>query len=438
MKVVYRNCNLLDGTKNMKVKENVDILVEDNKIAKIGKVEEADKVVDLKGQYVIPGLINLHVHLPASGKVEKKPKDSKKLVKLITEHKAFNFLGIMLTKGNALTELKSGVTTLRSVGGVADFDSKVRDMINSGKIEGPRIFASNEALTVEHGHMEGTVARAYKTNKQFLEGLKERKAQNVDWIKIMITGGVLDCTVKGEPGEMRMTPEQVKCVCAEAHKLGFKVAAHVESPEGVKVAIENGVDTIEHGATMSKEVIETFKKKKGTIVATLSPAVPLAVIPEEESFLTDFGRYNSYVVMKNIIESAKQALVNGIKLGLGTDTGCPFTTQYNFYRELVWATNLLKISPRDALHLATLNNAEILGEEKHIGSIEVGKYADMVVLKENPLDNLNTIANPVMVIKDGKQVKNIKIKKDKYVEDHLNKLMDTDFEDDIKTYLATH
>ena len=126
--------------------------------------------------------------------------------------------------------------------------------------------------------MAGSVAIAAHNNEEALALVDKAKSQNVDLIKLMITGGVLDAKEKGVPGELKMPPEMVKAVCDKAHQLGYKVAAHVESSEGVRVALENGVDSIEHGAKLDDEMIALFKEKKAFLLTTISPTLPLSLI----------------------------------------------------------------------------------------------------------------------------------------------------------------
>ena len=142
----------------------------------------------------------------------------------------------------------SGVTTIRTVGGLGSFDTKLRDEINAGTKMGPRILAANEGISVPGGHMAGSVAVAADSIDTALKHLEQSEKEKVDLIKLMITGGVMDAKEKGVPGELKMSPEMVKVVCDKAHENGYLVAAHVESPQGVRVALENGVDSIEHGA----------------------------------------------------------------------------------------------------------------------------------------------------------------------------------------------
>ena len=161
-----------------------------------------------------------------------------------------------MVAGFAKTELMSGVTTIRTVGGLGSFDTKLRDEINAGTKMGPRILAANEGISVPGGHMAGSVAVAADSIDTALKHLEQSEKEKVDLIKLMITGGVMDAKEKGVPGELKMSPEMVKVVCDKAHENGYLVAAHVESPQGVRVALENGVDSIEHGAKIDDDTIK--------------------------------------------------------------------------------------------------------------------------------------------------------------------------------------
>lgn len=263
MKYIFTNGHILDGTKDMKVLDGHSVLVEDNKITGVVKgntVPDGFKEINLEGKYLMPGLINMHVHLAGNGKPQKKQRDNEKTVKLLMGTALSRAVTYKVVKDFAKTELMSGVTTIRTVGGLADFDTRVRDDIRNGKADGPRILAANEGISVPGGHMAGSVAVAANNIDEALVQVDIAKSQNVDLIKLMITGGVLDAKAKGVPGELKMKPEMVKAVCDKAHALGYKVAAHVESPEGVRVALENGVDSIEHGAKPDDEIIHLFKE----------------------------------------------------------------------------------------------------------------------------------------------------------------------------------
>ena len=239
----------------------------------------------------------------------------------------------------------------------------------------------------------------------------ELKTHNVDLIKLMITGGVMDAKVKGEPGRLMMQPDMIKACCDRAHEYGFKVAAHVQSPEGVRCAVQNGVDSIEHGSTLTQKEIDAFKQHGAVMVCTISPALPMAKFDMQTLGITEAVQYNSNIVYNNMIAGSKTALANGITVGLGTDTGCPYTTHYNMWRELHYFGKNVGVSPEFALYTATLNNAAILGIDDITGSIEVGKCADMLISNTNPLDDFRALSNPYMVVARGKVYEQPKIEK---------------------------
>jgi imidazolonepropionase-like amidohydrolase len=426
MKYAYINGKILDGDKDMQVKEGMVILTDGEKITGIEKEvpSAADiKVIDLGGRYIMPGLINMHVHLAGNGKPRKKQRDNEKLVKTLMGTALSRAVAYKIVSDFAKTELLSGVTTIRTVGGLGDFDTKLRDEVVAGKKTGPRILAANEGISVPGGHMAGSVAVAAGSIDEALKQLEHAENEKADLIKLMITGGVLDAKEKGVPGELKMKPEMVKAVCDKAHAAGYKVAAHVESPEGVKVALENGVDSIEHGAKPDDEMLRLFKEKNAFLCTTISPAVPYALFDRSLTNATEVEQYNGNIVFEGIVECSKAALANDIPVVLGNDVGCPWITQYDFWRELCYFHKYTGVSNAFALYTATKRSAELAGIGDVTGSIEVGKCADMIVTKENPLDNLAALRNVDMVIARGRMIDKPKVKINKLVEQELDRFL---------------
>ena len=416
----------------MQVQEGQVILVENERITELLPAEEAGKrnlkasgyeEIDLQGKYILPGLINMHVHLAGNGKPQKKQRDNEALVKKIMSNGLTKAIAYNMVCGFAKDELYSGVTTIRTVGGLGDFDTRLRDDIAAGKKPGPRILAANEGISVPGGHMAGSVAIAADSVEEALQHLETSKAQKVDLVKLMITGGVLDAKEKGVPGELKMAPEMVKVVCDKAHIMGYMVAAHVESPEGVKAALKNGVDSIEHGAKADEEMISLFKEHNAFLCTTLSPALPYALFDRFITNASEVEQFNGNVVFEGIIDCAKAAIANDIPVVLGNDVGCPWITQYDFWRELYYFHKYVGVSNAFALYTATCRGAEMAGIGDITGTLEPGKCADMIVVEKNPLEDLRVLRNVDMVIVQGKVIRAPKVKKKQIVETELDKFL---------------
>ena len=416
----------------MQVQEGQVILVENERITEILPAEEAGKrnlkasgyeEIDLQGKYILPGLINMHVHLAGNGKPQKKQRDNEALVKKIMSNGLTKAIAYNMVCGFAKDELYSGVTTIRTVGGLGDFDTRLRDDIAAGKKPGPRILAANEGISVPGGHMAGSVAIAADSVEEALQHLETSKAQKVDLVKLMITGGVLDAKEKGVPGELKMAHEMVKAVCDKAHTMGYMVAAHVESPEGVKVALKNGVGSIEHGAKADEEMISLFKEHNAFLCTTLSPALPYALFDRSITNASEVEQFNGNVVFEGIIDCAKAAIANDIPVVLGNDVGCPWITQYDFWRELYYFHKYVGVSNAFALYTATCRGAEMAGIGDITGTLEPGKCADMIVVEKNPLEDLRVLRNVDMVIVQGKVIRAPKVKKKQIVETELDKFL---------------
>lgn len=427
MKVAYINGIILNGSEDMRPQKGMMILTEGEKIESVvpqtAKAPDGYQQVDLNGRYIMPGLINMHLHLPASGRPKKKEDDNVKKVRLLTGNALFRRIVRSMCERYAKTQLMSGVTTIRTMGGVLDVDSQIRDRIDQGKITGSRILAADMAVSVEGGHMAHSLAYAAHSQDEARSLVRKILKGRPDVIKLMITGGVLDAKAKGEPGELKMPAEYVKAACDEAHRAGLKVAAHVESTEGVRCALKNGVDTIEHGAVPDQEIIELFKERGACQIATISPALPFALFDRSISGVSEVAQYNGKIVFDGIIECARTCLENGIPVGLGTDTGCPYITHYDMWRELNYYHKYCGVSRAFALYTATKLNARLAGIGDVTGSIEEGKCADFVVTRENPLEDLQALRNIDMVVARGHIIRHPKVKKMPEVERQLDKFL---------------
>ncbi len=420
------NCVILDGSEHMEPQTGKAVCIDGEKIAEITDAQHIPagyETVDLGGRYVLPGLINMHVHLPASGKPKKKASDPKKLVKLITSCGLMNKIGVNLCESYAKTELLSGVTTIRTVGGVADYDTRIRDLAAAGKILAPRVLASNMAVSVPGGHMAGSLAYEAHTAAEAAGFVEKIAGDKPDLIKLMITGGVLDAEVVGEPGVLRMPPALVRAACDKAHSLGMLVAAHVESPEGVIVALQNGVDSIEHGAQPTQEMLDLFKARGAFQISTISPALPYALFDRSISHATYEQQENGKIVFDGIIALAKTNLASGVPVGLGTDVGCPYITHYDMWRELNHFVKYCGVTPAFALYSATKLNARLAGIGDVTGRIEADKQADLIVCTDDPLKSPSALRTLDMVVKGGYRIDKPQVKKMPEVERELDNFL---------------
>ncbi len=426
MNYAYLNGHILDGTGEMQVQDGLAVLTEGEKIVGLvpaGEVPEGYAPVDLDGRYLLPGLINMHVHLAGNGKPQKKQRDNAKLVGRLMGTPISRAAAYGVVASFAKIEVMSGVTTIRTVGGLGDFDTRLRDEISAGKRVGPRILAANEGISVPGGHMAGSVAVAAADIPQALAQVDRAKEQGADLIKLMITGGVLDAKAKGVPGELKMPPEMVKAVCDRAHALGYTVAAHVESTEGVRVALENGVDSIEHGAKLDDDLIRLFRERGACLCTTLSPALPYALFDRSVTNATEVEQFNGNMVFEGIKDCARAALEHDIPVVLGNDVGCPWISQYDFWRELYYFHKYVGVSNRFALYTATGRAAQIAGLGDVTGTVEAGKCADLIAVREDPLADLRALRHVDMVVARGRRIDHPKVKVDPRVAAELDKFL---------------
>ena len=386
---ILKGLNLLD-VRERKINERIDIIVKDGIIKEIGKNIEDMKYrdaerLDLSGKYLLPGLINSHVHLFLDGSVNVMASLQEDAgVKLL---KAANF---------AYDFLKSGVTTVRDLGGVNYLDLSLREAINRGIIDGPRYLVSGKPIVMTGGHGY-FFAREADGPDEVRKAARENLKKGVDVLKFMATGGVLTPGV--EPGSPQLTYEEMKAGIEEAHKAGKKAAAHAQGNEGIKNAIRAGIDSIEHGIFLDDEAISMMIDRGTYLVPTLSAGY---LIAEEgkEAGIPAYTVEKSKRVMDPYYKSFRLACERGAKIAFGTDAGTPL----NFHGPVTLEMKLMVkhgLKVWDAIRAATIVAAELLGMDDKIGSVEVGKFADLVVLDGNPLEDLDVFTIPNLVMKDG-------------------------------------
>ena len=429
MKTVYTGCNLIDVENGCAVTENVDIYVDCGKIAKIvphGETEEGYRKEDMSGLYAAPGLVNAHVHLFGTGRPSKALSggSAQKLLLKLVSTRLGKLVLAKLVEASAYNELLSGVTALRAVGDLKYSDIGLKKRIEKGKSKarGLKILVSGPAITAPGGHGDGTFADSAKTAEELEALVDDRADRGADLIKVCVTGGVTDSKKRGEPGELRMTFEQVEAVCARAHERGLRVAAHAESAPGAELAARAGVDTIEHGGRLSEDAFRMLRERGGAVVTTYSPAIPCAKLPAEITQLSEMAAYNSEVAAENMTAACLQAFEGGVEVGMGTDASCPFSTQYGMWREAEWFAIMTGAGAARAFERATAGNARVLGIFDETGSLTAGKRADIIFTSANPAENAAALRELKAVIAGGRLIRNPRPKRMPALDALLDKL----------------
>lgn len=430
-----KNCHLIHGDLNRDLEKNMTVLVNEQGLFQgIGKscelvIPSHYEVIDLSGKYVMPGLINAHVHLFADGKPFSLSVSEGMLKfaydRILNTKFGKNVLKKRM-KRNALTALHAGVTTMRSVGEFFYTDVKLRDEINNGEFVGPNLLVSGFFLSVTGGHGAPFLALVGDSPWEARRNVRINVKNGVDLIKICVTGGVTDAKMVGEAGRLQMTVEEVAAICEEAHKIGLRVAAHVESTEGVRVALKGGVDTIEHGSEMDDEIISLFKNNPNALngytalIPTFLAAYPSALLDTSVTKVSATVKENARLVYTSMLKGAKQAIDNGITIGLGTDAAMSYVTHYDMWREMDYYIKQTDLSNKQLIDMVTRMNAKILGIEDVTGTVDIGKQADLIVLDQSPLENIEALSDVRMVMVKGNLIQTPSVTRIQQVDDVLN------------------
>lgn len=353
--------------------------------------QSGDKVVDLGNMTVLPGLIDVHTHMTSNPDFDPYHE--------LTETDAKDAINGVV---NAKTTLMAGFTTVRNVGASGFVDVDLRDAINAGQVSGPHTQVSGPLLGITGGHCDENLLpiRYHLQGDGVADGIaavqhkvRENIKYGADLIKICATGGVLS---KGDdPQASQYTLEEMKAIVADAHRLGRKVAAHAHGAQGILWATEAGVDSIEHGSYINDEDIAAMKQHGTYLVPTLyledwmlqSGHLP----PFYQQKMTDV----SAVAKANI----KRAMQAGVKIALGTDAAV-YPHGLNAHELDVYVSQI-GMTPLAALQTATINAADLMGWSSHVGSLEPGKWADMIAVPSNPLDDVRVLQHVPFVMKAG-------------------------------------
>jgi len=385
--------------------ENQSIIIEDGLV--IG-VEDgllpADEVIDLTGSTVMPGWIDMHVHLAGESNPDKQ-----------LEAFTLNPIDFAFRSAQyAQRTLMAGFTTVRDLGSSDGLAQSLRRAIREGWVVGPRVFAAGKALASTGGHADPSngVNRKLTTDPGPAEGVvngvddaykavRSRYKEGSDLIKITATGGVLSQASSGQ--NPQFTIEEITAIVAAARDYGFKVAAHAHGTEGMRRAVVAGVDSIEHGTYMTDEVMRLMKKNGTYYVPTIMAGRFVAEKAQIPGYFSDLVTPKAIAIGPLVQDTFARAYAAGVLIAFGTDTGV--SAHGDNWQEFGYMIEA-GMPPMEAIRSATLAAADLLGQSEKLGAISPGKYADIIAVPGNPLEDTHLFGQVSFVMKGGVVYKN--------------------------------
>lgn len=379
------------------------ILIEGDRIKEVGPAQTVSshapasaRVIDLSSSTVLPGLIDCHTHLTFD-----------------PSHNGYAALGISVPREalygakNAKVTLEAGFTTVRNVGAGGYSDIALRDAIDAGDVPGPRIDAAGPGIGVTGGHFDNSLLAPefHFTSESIADGVpaaiakvREEVKYGADVIKISATGGVLS---KGDsPEATQFSDEEIRAIVTEAHRLGRKVAAHAHGAAGIKQAVTAGVDSIEHASFIDDEAIRLMKEKGAYLVPTLYLS-DWFIENYQRLRVPEFMVEKARVVMPAARKNIARAFKAGVKVAFGTDAAVyPHGLNAREFAVMV----KLGLTPMQSIQAATVNAADLLGWSDRIGSIEPGRFADIIAVSGDPLADVSVLEHVAFVMKGGQIV----------------------------------
>ena len=408
---LIRNATLIDGTGQAPVPDAA-LIIEDNLIRSVGpastiKLPAAEIVeIDAQGGFILPGFFDTHVHLLFEG------------FNMVRDMQAPFSLRFYKSIDYMRRTLEAGVTSVRDAGGA---DAGVKQSVEDGDVLGPRMQISVSVLTITGGHGDGWMLSGnewelFPAYPGFPHGRVDgaehvrQKVRQVlragaEVVKVCATGGVLSPT--DHPEFIQFSPQELRVIVEEAaFRRGVKVMAHAQGAEGIKNAVRAGIHSIEHGVYLDDEAIDLMLEHGTYLVPTL--LAPLGVLEVGESGgMPDYGLRKAREVVEIHSQSISKAHQAGVKIAMGTDSAV--TPHGQNLRELGLMVSI-GMSPMEAIVASTSIAAACLGWDDRLGTLESGKLADLILVKDDPLKNIRSLENVdniSLVMKDGKIVKNI-------------------------------
>lgn len=403
--IIY--CGQLIDVKTLQVQKEMSIIITGNTITEVqkgyAKAEASDKIIDLKSKTVMPGLMDMHVH------VEEETSPTRYIEGFTKNPSDRAYVAIGLVQ----KDFMAGFTTLRDLGG-SGVNISLRNAINKGLVVGPRIYTAGKSLATTGGHADPT--NNYREDlmgdpgpaEGVVNGLADcakavrmRYKTGADLIKITATGGVLSMAKDGSGAQF--TEEEIRMIVSTAKDYGFKVAAHAHGAEGMKRAVLAGVNSIEHGTYMTEEVMELMKQHGTYLVPTIIAGKSSADSAKIPGYYPEIVRAKAAVVGTYIQATFAKAYKAGVKIAFGTDAGV-YAHGKNWL-EFVYMTEA-GMPILECIKSATVNAADLLGVSEILGSIEKGKYADIIAVDGDPTKDVQVMGRVSFVMKNGVVYKN--------------------------------
>lgn len=394
MKTLYKGKWLYTADEESRILEHFAMLVEDGKIVWVKPQAEAadavfDEMVDLGDSYVVPGFIDCHVHFLGSsshggGDYTNK---NREIANVVCEGAA-----------HAKALLKAGVVACRDLGSYQGYVLGIRDAVNRGLIEGPRILACGYSICARGGHGY-EISYEVDSADEMRGAVRQVVKDGADVVKLMVSGGVN--SPGPEPGPCELTEEEIRVGIETAHNWGRKVGVHTHGNTAIRRCVEAGVDSIEHGVFMTEDIMDRMAELGTFLVPTL--CAPYYAVNEgikQEPDNPDHKK--SKEVLGRHREVLRRCAEKGVKIAMGTDAGCPFNPYEAAAHEMVLMV-MAGLSPAQALNAATRGGAELL-ELSDLGSLETGKAASFVCLAGNPLEKIEYVDEVKALYMDGKKV----------------------------------
>ncbi|WP_291120170.1 metal-dependent hydrolase family protein [Flavobacterium sp. UBA6135] len=404
----YLHCGNMLDIQSGKFLKNKTIIVSQNKIKEVkdgfvSKANASDSEIDLKNEYVLPGLIDMHVHIESETNARSYMSD------FLDNEADVAFEAARFAE----ITLMAGFTTVRDLGGTG-VNISLRNAINKGVTKGPRIFAAGKSIATTGGHADPTNGRNKKlmgdpgplegvvnSPEDGVKAVRQRYKEGADVIKITATGGVLSVAKSGK--NPQFTIEEIKAITQTAKDYNMLTAAHAHGDEGMQRAILGGIKTIEHGTFMSDATMELMKKFDVYLVPTITAGKEVAEKAKITGFYPEIVRPKALEVGPQIQETFGKAYKKGVKIAFGTDAGVfPHGINAKEFTYMVEAG----MPQLAAIQSATIVNAKLLGVENEIGQLKENFFADIIAVNENPLEKISTLEQVTFVMKDGKIYKN--------------------------------